>query len=104
MEYAMEILNSDEVYKRTLSREQTAEGVLKRLEQFATFHPLFDSVKPKPASQPNVDDALKRIQENAKIPPSLSGVQGAGATQKSIQDMSETEYMDFFKSVTSNLS
>lgn len=95
MNLAVEMLQRDPLFEGLFMREKTAQGKIQVLEKIATFHPLYDSVKPAPKA-PVVDEAIQRIKQNSQLPPVLTGVQSAGSTTKQISQMTDDEFVEFF--------
>lgn len=99
MELAIEYMDKDEISQARFSNARTAKEKIAVLEKMAKWHPKYDLLQ-KPVETPPVDDAIKRLQANAEIPATLATMQTAGKTQKSVSDMNETEFDEFFRTIT----
>lgn len=95
MNLAVEMLQRDPLLEGFFMREKTAQGKIQVLEKIASFHPLYDTVKPLPKA-PAVNEALERIKQNSQLPPVLTGVQSTGSTIKQVSQMTDDEYIEFF--------
>ncbi len=96
MNLAVEMLQRDPLFEGLFMREKTAQGKIQVLEKIASFHPLYDTVKPLPKA-PVVDEALQRIKQNSQLPVVLTGVQGAGSTVKQVSQMTDDEFLEMFE-------
>lgn len=97
MQLASEYVEHDEFAQHQFDKARTAQEKIAVLEKVAKFHPLFGN-SPAQAANP-VNDAVARLQRNAQIPATVNNMAIAGGGRKSVMDMDDKEYNDFFKSV-----
>lgn len=103
MSFAMEILERDEMLAPLFLREKTANGKIAFMERIAQWHPLYGTVEgsqPLPSQAQGISEAAQKLKAASQIPPSLSTMQAAGSAQKLVSQMTDEEYIAYFKNVT----
>lgn len=105
MNMAREILERDEMLVPLFLREKTADGKIAFMERIAQWHPLYDGSLSRqggaPVSQSQmISEAAQKLKAATQVPPALSSIPASGTAQKLVSQMTDDEYVAYFKSVT----